>query len=357
MAVQLAQVIAQLVQAIAPLRETEGGQDGLMDLLGRPATDVCATVQEDFHQPDDARLVDLDAGIAPGADGDRQGDALQQRKATVNVDPLGLVRGEAAGYGLECLPDRIEIFQALLETEVPEVVGAELIAQEGCELLVLLQERVLEVGAIDMGAVLDLLDDGGELAGDLAMQALPENLGDLVRRQPPQSQLAAALEQLVDGEVLLEDEVAAVFDLRDRIEARKIDLLALLGGELRAQDQGPIVEPLADNGGAQFVGGSLQGADIINGEERIVVLAKGDLLAIELLLNEVVPVEVVRRLEGKERRHTHDNRIEDFIADVEIVVGEAALLPGQDAVVGILGRELRHCYPKTRPLLHALEDE
>ena len=45
-------------------------------------------------------------------------------------------------------------------------------------------------------------------------------LGDLVRRQPPQSQLTAALEQLVDGEVPLEDEVAAVFDLRDRIEAR-----------------------------------------------------------------------------------------------------------------------------------------
>jgi hypothetical protein len=33
----------------------------------------------------------------------------------------------------------------------------------------LLQKRVLEVGAIDMVAVLDLLDDGGELAGDLAM--------------------------------------------------------------------------------------------------------------------------------------------------------------------------------------------
>jgi hypothetical protein len=47
---------------IASLQEAEGGQDGLMDLLGRPATDVRSTVQEDFHQPDDARLVDLDAG-------------------------------------------------------------------------------------------------------------------------------------------------------------------------------------------------------------------------------------------------------------------------------------------------------
>ena len=140
-----------------------------MDLLSRPAADVRAAVQEDVHEADDARLMDLDAGIAHRAFGDRQRDALQQWKVDVNVKPLGLVRGETAGDGLELLPDRLEITQAFLETKVPEVVGAELIAQEGCELLILLQERVLEVGAIDMVAVLDLLDDGGELAGDLAV--------------------------------------------------------------------------------------------------------------------------------------------------------------------------------------------
>src|SRR6266705_1100308 len=89
MTLELAQVIAQLVQAIAAVREAEGGQDGLMDLLRRPAPDVRSTVQEDFHQPDDARLVDLDAGIAHRADGDRQSDALQERKVDVNVEPVG----------------------------------------------------------------------------------------------------------------------------------------------------------------------------------------------------------------------------------------------------------------------------
>src|ERR1700745_982110 len=129
MAVQLAQVIAQLVQAIAPLRETEGGQDGLMYLLGGPATDVCATVQKDFHQPDDARLVDLDAGIEHRADGDRQGDALQEGKVHVNVEPLGLEGRETAGDGLQFLPDGFEIVQALPEPEVLEVVGAELVTR------------------------------------------------------------------------------------------------------------------------------------------------------------------------------------------------------------------------------------
>src|SRR6516164_8771600 len=75
-------------------------------------------------------------------------------------------------------------------------------------------------------------------------------------------------------------------------------------------------------------GGGRQTADIINGEKRVVVLAKGELLVIELLLDEVVAVEVIRRLEGKERRHPHDHGAEDFIADVEVVVGEAALLAG-----------------------------
>ena len=104
---------------------------------------------------------------------------------------------------------------------------------------------MLEVGAIDIMAMLDLVDDGGELAGHLAVQSLPEDLGDIVGCEPPQPQLTASLEELVDGEVTFEDEVAAIFDLRDRLKAREIDAFALLDGELRPQDQGPIIKPLA----------------------------------------------------------------------------------------------------------------
>ena len=48
----------------------------MVDLLGGPAADVTAAMQEDFKEADDARVVDLDAGIADRADGDRQGEAL-----------------------------------------------------------------------------------------------------------------------------------------------------------------------------------------------------------------------------------------------------------------------------------------
>ena len=115
-----------------------------MDLPRRPATDVRSTVQEDFHQPDDAGVVDLDAGIAHRADGDRQGDALQERKVHVNVEPLGLEGREPAGDGLQFLPDGFEIVQALPEPEVLEVVGAELVAQERRELLVRFRKACLK---------------------------------------------------------------------------------------------------------------------------------------------------------------------------------------------------------------------
>jgi predicted ArsR family transcriptional regulator len=67
--------------------------------------------------------------------------------------------------------------------------------------------------------VLDAIDDGGELALHPTAHARAEDLGDLVGGQPPQAELAAAFEQLVDGEVALEDEVAAILDLSDRIKA------------------------------------------------------------------------------------------------------------------------------------------
>src|ERR1700687_5331561 len=113
----------------------------------------------------------------------------------------------------------VEMIQSLLEVEIGEVVGDELVAQESGELFVLFEEGVFEVGTEDMMTVLDAVDDGGELATHSAVQAGAEDLGDLVGGQSPQTELAASFEQLVDGKVPLEDEVAAIFDLGDRVKA------------------------------------------------------------------------------------------------------------------------------------------
>ena len=57
----------------------------MVDLLGGPAADMTTAMQEDFEQADDAGVVDLDPRIADRADGDRQGEALQQRKVDVDI--------------------------------------------------------------------------------------------------------------------------------------------------------------------------------------------------------------------------------------------------------------------------------
>src|SRR6202022_1538712 len=53
----------------------------------------------------------------------------------------------------------------------------------------------------------------------------------------------------------------------------------------------------------------------------------------------------------------HHHRAEGFVTDVEIVVGEAAALAGKDAIIGILSGVFRHGDAKSRPLLHAFENE
>src|SRR4249920_1282907 len=100
----------------------EGGDNGLMDLLGGPAADVAATMQEDFEQADDARIMQLDAGIADRADGDGEGETLQQREVDVDVEPLRLEAGEAICDGLEPLAHGMEMIQSLPEMEISEIV-------------------------------------------------------------------------------------------------------------------------------------------------------------------------------------------------------------------------------------------
>jgi hypothetical protein len=218
----------------------------------------------------------------------------------VDVEALRLETGEAVGDGLEALAHCIKVVEAFAQVEIPQVVGTEFETQETGEFLVLAQECVLPIHAEDVMTVLDLLEDGCELAAQSFVQPHAEDLADAVGGQTPESDLAAALEDFVDREVALEDEVATVFDLGDGVEAREIHLAALAFGELRSEDEGPVVELFADGRRAQPIGGGLQGGDIIHGEEGVVVLVESDPFAVQFLFEERVSVEPVGRMEGKE---------------------------------------------------------
>src|SRR5215472_3571601 len=118
-----------------------------------------------------------------------------------------------------------------------------------------------------MMAMLDLMDDGGQLA---------------------------------DRKVAFEDVVEAILNLTDGIGTRQLDLPALFGGELRAEDEGPIIQPLTDDFRAQPIGGGLQCCDIVNSQKRVVILAEADVRLVELVLDEAVAIEVVGCLEREE---------------------------------------------------------
>jgi hypothetical protein len=108
-------------------------------------------------------------------------------RTPVKGGPLRLEAGETAGDGLEGRAHRIEVVETFSESEVGEVVGTQFVAQEGRELLVLLEEGFLEVGAIDMMAVPDAVEHAGELAAVTAGQTRAEDRRHLVGSEPPQS--------------------------------------------------------------------------------------------------------------------------------------------------------------------------
>ena len=99
MAFEFAQVVAELVQSVGFLGKLEALKNNLVNVPGSPAAEAVATMQENFKQPDDASLMDLDTGVMDRADGDRQGDTLQQREVDVDIQPPGLKAGETIRDG------------------------------------------------------------------------------------------------------------------------------------------------------------------------------------------------------------------------------------------------------------------
>src|SRR5450755_1000366 len=146
----------------------------------------------------------------------------------MDVEALGLETGEPVGDDLEAFAHRVEMVESLFEAEVAQIIGADLVAQKARELFVLLEKGILPVGAKDVVAVLDPIDDRGQFPVQPLVQADAENLTDAVSSEAPQADLAAPLEDLVNREMPLEDEVPAVFDLGHGIETRQTHRTPLL---------------------------------------------------------------------------------------------------------------------------------
>ena len=249
------------------------------------------------------------------------------------------------------------MIDAFVETKVAQIVGTKFIAQVAGKLFVLFEKSVLPVGAEDVMAMFDLIENGGQLAAQPLMKPDAEDFTDAVGGEAPQADLAAALEDLVDGKVTLEDEVATVLNLADGVEAGQVHLVPFFLGELGAQQEGPVIELLANDLWAQPVRGGLQVGHIVDGEKGVVALVEADARSIQFLLDEGMAVEPVGGVKGKEGGYAQHDRSENLIPDIKIVVGEAAALVSQDAVVGVWGGIFGNSDAKGPTLFHALEDE
>lgn len=162
-------------------------------------------------------------------DGLRQ--ALEEGELDMDVERLGLQGREAVQNAQEGLAHGRQMLQALLQTEVAQVVRADLAAQEGGELLVLLEEGTFPVGAEDMVPMLNLLQGSPELALLAARDAKAEDLREAVRGPTQNPQLAGALEEAMNRKMTFEDKIAAVFHLGDGIKAPQIQWRRPPGGK------------------------------------------------------------------------------------------------------------------------------
>jgi len=96
-----AEVIGEWSEGVGFGGEAKGGEEGLMD-WGRPPTlELETAVQEHLPPAHPARVVDLDAGDLGTVAGDRESQALEQRKIDVDVEktPNSQERSKILGMG------------------------------------------------------------------------------------------------------------------------------------------------------------------------------------------------------------------------------------------------------------------
>ena len=113
----------------------------------------------------------------------------------MNVEALSLETGEAIRNGLELFADGIEMIEPFLQAEVAQVVGAEFIAQETGELLVLLEEGVFPVRPENMMSVFGLSITVASFPFSLLSRRTPKIslMRFAVRRHRPISQLRSKI--------------------------------------------------------------------------------------------------------------------------------------------------------------------
>jgi hypothetical protein len=204
-------------------------------------------MKQDLHQPEHAGIVDLDARSLGGPRRDGFGQALEDGEVHVHVKEVRLDPGETIGDVDEFPTERGELLQPFVQAKILHPVDADLDPKEGPKLFVHARHEALAVDAQHMMSVVDFLQHRVQLAAEPFVCPHAKDLGHDIRRQAEDPELTRALEDLVNREVAAEDGIATQLDLLERVGAPEIDRGPLLLRELRADDEGPVVEALSND--------------------------------------------------------------------------------------------------------------
>src|ERR1700674_1193927 len=113
-----------------------------------------------------------------------------------------------------------------------------------------------------MVTMVDLFQHAVELAPKALVFADAKDLGDLVGAETEHAQFTRSLEDLVDREMPPKHKISAQFNLIERIVAPQTDGRPIRLREFGAHDEGPLLQALANDRGAEPTGARLQGPRI-----------------------------------------------------------------------------------------------
>jgi len=161
-----------------------------MDVGGAPPVQLRAAMQQHFHQPHHAGVVNLNAGDFGFAGHDWQSLALKQREVDVHVEGLRFEAGETIRNGDEFPAQTFQVLQPLVEAQIFHPVDGYFHPQEGAELFVHATHQVLAVDAHDLVAVVEFFQHAMQLATEPFGDTHPEDVDPLsaARRNSPISQ-------------------------------------------------------------------------------------------------------------------------------------------------------------------------
>jgi len=115
---QLAKIVAKLTEAVLVARETEGGENSLVNLVDQPAIRV-----PPWSNTSKRRIIRVSWILMPGI--------LAEPCLMMDVETLGLKPGDAIGDFQKLLTQGGQVVEALFEAEVRQVVAADFISQIG----------------------------------------------------------------------------------------------------------------------------------------------------------------------------------------------------------------------------------